>query len=86
MTTDLEIVLTAALSAGAVGLVGWWVVRMTGRRSIRMAAVAAAVTTVLAVTAGVIATASRMFLSQHDLGVVLVVCSVAGLVAVAKAA
>jgi signal transduction histidine kinase len=83
MTTDLEVVLTAALSAGAVGLLGWWVVRMTGRRSIRLAAVVAAVTTVLAVAAGVIATASRMFLSHHDLGVVLVVCSVAGLVAIA---
>ena len=46
MTLDAEVVLTAALSAGAVGFVGWWVVRMVGRRSVRLAAVAAAVTTV----------------------------------------
>ncbi len=82
MSPDTQVVLTAAVSAGAVGLIGWWVVRMVGRRSVRWAAVAAAVTTVLAVTAGVIATSSRMFLSEHDLGVVLIVCAVAGVVAI----
>ena len=82
MSPDTQVVLTAAASAGTVGLVGWWIVRMVGRRSVRWAAVVAAVTTVLAVTAGVIATSSRMFLSEHDLGVVLIVCAVAGVVAI----
>ncbi len=82
MTPDLQVVLTAAVSAGAVGLLGWVAVRQVGRHSIRWAAVLAAITTVLAVTVGVIATATRMFLSQHDLGVVLIVCAVAGLVAI----
>lgn len=82
MSPDLQVVLTAAVSAGAVGLLGWIAIYLVGRHSIRWAAVVAAVTTVLAVTVGVIATASRMFLSSHDLGVVLIVCAVAGLVAV----
>ena len=36
---------------------------------------------VVAVVAGVVATAQAMFLSTHDLTVVLVVCAVAGVVA-----
>ncbi len=83
MNSDAQVVLTAAASAGAVGLVGWWVVRMAGQRSVRWAALAASITTVAAVAAGVIATSRRMFLSEHDLGVVLVVCAVAGVVAIA---
>ncbi len=82
MSPDLQVVLTAAVSSGLVGLLGWVAVRWAGRRSVRLAAVLAAVTTVAAVTAGVIATSSRMFLSQHDLGVVLIVCAVAGVVAI----
>ena len=81
MSPDGQVVLTAAVSAGAVGLIGWGAVQLAGRRSVRLAAVVAAITTVLAVTAGVIATAKRMFLSQHDLSVVLTVCAVAGIVA-----
>ncbi len=83
MSPESQVVLTAAVSAGAVGLVGWIAVRAAGRRSVRLAAVLAAATTVAAVTAGVIATAARMFLSPHDLAVVLIVCAVAGVVAVA---
>ena len=51
---------------------------LLGRRSARTLAWLAPVTAVVAVVVGVVATAQRMFLSSHDLGVVLVVCAAAG--------
>ncbi len=53
------------------------------RRSIGLAAVVATLTTVLAFTAGVVATAEAMFLSPHDYHVALAVCASSGLVSLA---
>jgi signal transduction histidine kinase len=55
-----------------------WLLR---RASLRLSLVAAGAVTVLAVVAGTLGTANAMFISQHDLRVVVMVCVVAGLVA-----
>jgi signal transduction histidine kinase len=55
-----------------------WLLR---RASMRRSLQAASVIPVLAVVAGTLGTANAMFISQHDLGVVVMVCVVAGLVA-----
>ena len=82
MTHDqVVIVLTTAAWSGGVGLVGGLVV-WTGRRaSVRWLTVGVAAVAVLAVVAGTIATARAMFISHHDLGVIVLVAAVAGLVA-----
>jgi signal transduction histidine kinase len=82
MTSDqVQIVLIAAAwatAAGAVGLVLSWVTR---RRSFHWLLALVALVCISAVIAGVIGTARAMFLSSHDFGVVVVVCFVAGVVA-----
>jgi signal transduction histidine kinase len=72
---------TALVASSLVGLVGFGALRLTRHRSLRTAALIAPVTAVAAITVGVVATAQRMFLSSHDLVVVLIVCAVAGVVA-----
>lgn len=76
------VTLTAVLSSAIVGAIGLVLLHLLGRRSARTLAWLAPVTAVVAVVVGVMATAQRMFLSSHDLGVVLVVCASAGVVAV----
>ena len=71
---------TWAVAAGVVGLAVAYAVR---RRSFRWQIGVVAVTAVLAVVAGVVGTARAMFLSDHDLSVVLWVVVVAGVVAIA---
>ena len=69
--------------AGAAGLLGLafaWVVR---HRSFRWQVGVVALTAVLAVVSAVVGTARAMFLSDHDLEVVLWVVTVAGVVAMA---
>lgn len=83
MNPWLAVTLTAIISSAVVGAVGLVLLRLLGRRSARTLAWLAPVTAVVAVVVGVVATAQRMFLSSHDLGVVLVVCAAAGVVAVA---
>jgi signal transduction histidine kinase len=78
----LAVTLTAVVSSAVVGAIGLGALHLLGRRSARTLAWLAPVTAVVAVVVGVIATAQRMFLSSHDLGVVLVVCAAAGVVAV----
>lgn len=63
-----------------VGLVGLVIAYRVRRRSLKWAFATVAVTSVLALVAGVVGTARAMFLSQHDFGVVLLVSLVAGLV------
>jgi signal transduction histidine kinase len=86
MTHDALVVvaLTAACSApvGVLGALGLWVLR---HRSVTANLSAVVVVAVLAVVAGVVGTAEAMFLSPHDLGVVLLVVSVAGLVGLVAA-
>jgi signal transduction histidine kinase len=70
-----------ALAAGAlVGLVGAGVLRLLRGRSIIVHIVALITITVAVVVAGVVAVAQAMFLSQHDLSVVLITVGVAALV------
>jgi signal transduction histidine kinase len=81
MSPQVQVVLIAAGCAGAVGTLGIGVIWLLRRASLRMSLMAAGAITVLAVVAGTLGTANAMFISQHDLGVVVVVCVVAGLVA-----
>ncbi len=86
MTGDqVQIVLVAAACAVGVGAVGLGVAWLLRRRSIRWQLGLVAVVAVLAVLAGVLATAQLMFISAHDWGVISLVALVAGVVAVAMA-
>jgi signal transduction histidine kinase len=77
----LQVVLLAAAAAAAVGLVGLVAFRALAPRWIGAAAVVPPVTSVLAFTAGVMATAWYMFLSPHDVRVSLIICAASGVVA-----
>ena len=81
MSAQLQIVLIAAGCTGAVGLAGMGVIRLLRRASLRLSIQASGAVPVLAIVAGTLGTAEAMFLSQHDLGVVVMVCVIAGLVA-----
>lgn len=81
----LQVVLLALAWSGAVGLVGLLVVRLGPRRSVRSTLVATAVVGVASLVAGVWGAARAMFISEHDLGVVVRVSLVAGAVALAVA-
>jgi signal transduction histidine kinase len=83
MSDELQIVLIAAGCASAVGLAGTGIIQLLRRASLRLSIQASGVVPVLAIVAGTLGTAQAMFLSQHDLGVVVMVCVVAGIVAVA---
>jgi len=83
MTQDqVDVVLIAAGWTAAVGALGLVVGRVIARRSFRWLVALVALVAVGGVIAGVIGTANAMFLSNHDRQVVLLVCLVAGLVAV----
>lgn len=82
----LLITLLAALGAAVVGLFGWPAVRLLRRRSVALSLFAVAVVTVLAMTVGTVAVAQAMFLSHHDLGVMITVTCMAALVSLATAA
>src|ERR1044071_5848291 len=83
MTQDqVEIVLIASGWAAGVGALGLAVGYVLRRGSLRWLSAFVAVVAVVAVVAGIIGTAQAMFLSDHDFGVVLLVCLVAGAVAV----
>ncbi|GAB2742494.1 sensor histidine kinase [Kitasatospora kifunensis] len=86
MTDLLLIALFAALGAGVAGLLGWPAVRLLRRRSVALSLFAVAVVTVLAMTAGTLAVAQAMFLSHHDLGVVITVTCMAAVVSLVTAA
>ena len=57
-----------------------WLLR---RASLRLSIQAGGIVPVIAIVAGTLGTARAMFLSQHDLGVMCMVCVVAGVVAAA---
>jgi len=82
VSDGLAISLIAAAGAGAVGVVGLLLVPLLRRLSVRVAFAVVAVVAVGGFVAGLLGAANAMFLSDHDFGVVLLVCAVAGLVSV----
>ncbi len=82
----LLIALFAALGAGGAGLLGWPVILLLRRRSVALSLFCVAVVTVLAVVSGTFAVARAMFLSTHDLGVVITVLGMAAVVSLLTAA
>jgi signal transduction histidine kinase len=81
MSAQLQVILIAAGCTGAVGTLGIAAIWLLRRAPLRLSLQAAGAVTVLAVVAGTLGTANAMFISGHDLGVIVMVCVVAGLVA-----
>lgn len=81
----LEVVVIAAGWSLAVGVVMAGVSLALRRQPIRWAAGLIALTAVAGIAAGVVGTSRAMFLSTHDLTVVIVVCVTSGLVSLAFA-
>ncbi|GIF52075.1 histidine kinase/DNA gyrase B/HSP90-like ATPase [Asanoa ferruginea] len=78
---DLAVMLALAFGAAlAVGAVGAAALRLLRRRSITVHVTVLLATTVVAVVAGVTAVAEAMFLSTHDLEVVIITVSAAAVV------
>ena len=82
MNAQIQVVLIAASCTAAVGLIGMGVIRLLRRASLRLSLQVSGAVVVLAVVAGTLGTAEAMFLSPHDLSVVVMVCMVAAVVAV----
>ncbi len=82
MNAQLQVVLIAAGCTSAVGVLGMGVIRLLRRASLRLSLQVSGAIVVLAVVAGTLGTAEAMFLSPHDLRVVVMVCMVAAVVAV----
>ncbi len=85
VSDQVAIVLIAAGWASAVGIVGLGLAWALRRASLRWLPLLVAVVAVGAVVGGVVGTSRAMFVSEHDLSVVLLVCLVAGAVAAAFA-
>jgi signal transduction histidine kinase len=81
MSAQLEVALIAAGCTSAVGLAGTGAIGLLRRASLRLSIQASGTVPVLAIVAGTVGTAEAMFLSRHDLGVVVMVCVIAGIVA-----
>ena len=81
MNDQIQIVLIAAGCTSAVGLAGMGIISLLRRASLRLSIQASGAVPVLAIVAGTLGTAQAMFLSRHDLGVVVMVCIIAGIVA-----
>jgi signal transduction histidine kinase len=81
----LVVLLLTLAGSGLVGIVGLLVLRGLHGRSVTVHIVVLLATTVLAVVAGVVAVAEAMFISEHDLGVLLVVLVAAGAISFAVA-
>jgi len=77
---ELEVVLIAAAWSLVVGLLGVLVGHLLRRSPVRWSAGLIALVATGGVVAGVVGTARAMFLSAHDLEVVVLVCVVSGLV------
>jgi signal transduction histidine kinase len=81
VNAQVQTVLIAAGCTSAVGLMGLGVLRLLRRAPLRLSLQVSSAVVVLAIVAGTLGTAEAMFLSRHDLGVVVMVCVVAGVVA-----
>jgi signal transduction histidine kinase len=82
VNAQIQVDLIAAGCTSAVGLIGMGVIRLLRQASLRLLLQVSGAVVVLAVVAGTLGTAEAMFLSPHDLGVVVMVCIVAAVVAV----
>ncbi|WP_130014545.1 sensor histidine kinase [Serinicoccus sediminis] len=83
MRPELEAIILAAGTAGAVGLAGAAVTRLVARRSPAAATLLGPVVGVASVAAGVAVTARAMFLSEHDSTLIALVLLAAAPVALA---
>jgi signal transduction histidine kinase len=81
VNAQIQVVLIAAGCTSAVGLLGIGVMRLLRRASLRLSLQAGSAMAVLAIVTGTLGTAETMFISPHDLGVVVMVCVVAGVAA-----
>jgi signal transduction histidine kinase len=81
----LLIALYAAIGAVAAGLLGTAALRLLRHRSVTLSLAVVAAVTVAAMLAGTMLVAWAMFLSEHDLWVVTMVCSIAAVVSLAVA-
>ncbi|NJQ02843.1 sensor histidine kinase [Streptomyces zingiberis] len=81
----LLIALYAAAGAAAAGLLGTTALRLVRHRSVTLSLAVVAAVTVAAMLAGTMLVAWAMFLSDHDLWVVTMVCSMAAVVSLAVA-
>jgi signal transduction histidine kinase len=80
MTSALHIGLYSLAAGGAVGLIGAFVLRLLRGSSVLVHTMVLLTVTVLAVVAGVAAVAKAMFLSGHDLRVILITVSASAVV------
>ncbi len=86
MTSDLLVVIAIALACSlAVAVSGLLLMRVIRQRSLVLSLAVVALVSVGAVLAGALGTAKAMFLSDHDLSVLLVVVVVAGSVGIVTA-
>lgn len=83
MSDQLQIILIASGCASVVGVIGMAVIRLLRRASLRLSIQASGAVPVLAIVAGTLGAAKKMFISDDDLSVVVMVCIVAGVVAFA---
>ena len=81
MSAQAQVILIAASCSGGVGIIGIGTLWLLRRASLRILLQAASAIAILAVVAGTLGTANAMFISPHDLGVIGMVCVVAGVVA-----
>jgi signal transduction histidine kinase len=81
VNAQMQVVLIAAGCTGAVGVLGTGVIRLLRRAPLRISVQVSGTVVVLAVVAGTLGTAEAMFVSPHDLGVVVMVCLVAAVIA-----
>jgi signal transduction histidine kinase len=82
VNAQIQIALIAAGCTMTVGLMGMGVIRLLRRASLRLLFQVSGAVLVLAIMAGTLGTAEAMFLSPHDLRVVVMVCVVAAVVAI----
>jgi signal transduction histidine kinase len=81
VNAQIQVVLIAAGCTSGVGLTGMGVIWLLRRAALRLLLQVSGAVIVLAVVAGTLGTAQAMFLSPHDLRVVMMVCVVAAVVA-----
>lgn len=81
MNAQIQVVLIATSCTSGVGLIGMGVIWLLRRASFHLLLQVSGAVVVLAVVAGTLGTARAMFLSPHDLRVVVMVCVVATVVA-----